>query len=327
VLDHSIADISVVIPAYNEQSNLASTVQSFSSARTAGTRIEFVIVDDASTDDTVANLISALPRLLKLAQIDIRMERLPRRIGSFQARNFGASVASANVLLMTDAHVQIREGWDDIILRRIRDDVILAGTTCEEAPRFRSYGESLSLPQMATCWNAFQPSGRAVPVAPCRCTAFTKRLFDKLDGYDNGMKSIGSGDAEFSIRAWLSGKRIVAPSDLEVVHRRKGEREMRLRLQQLGVTVVHDILRLSALYLNENQLENVIDYYRTNFPDFLVDALAEIDGTELENRRQWLRAKLQRKFDWFSGYFEIEDRTRIGQPASDSQVEAQHAAA
>ena len=63
-LDAVQPDISVVIPAHNERSRIASTIHSIARARTSGARVELVVVDDASTDGTVANLVSALPRLL-----------------------------------------------------------------------------------------------------------------------------------------------------------------------------------------------------------------------------------------------------------------------
>ena len=49
-------DISVVIPARNEAKNIAPTVMAISRARTTDARVEFVIVDDASTDATMADL-------------------------------------------------------------------------------------------------------------------------------------------------------------------------------------------------------------------------------------------------------------------------------
>ncbi len=78
-------DISVIIPAHNEKSNLAPTIDRIARARTSGARVEFVIVDDDSTDGTVANLVSVLPSLLEAPNIDIRIESLDERSGNYYA--------------------------------------------------------------------------------------------------------------------------------------------------------------------------------------------------------------------------------------------------
>src|ERR1700735_2344765 len=111
-----LPDISVVIPARNEGAKLAPTIQSIARARTTEARVEFVIVDDASIDDTVACLVAAVPELLKEARIDIQVHRLGDHEGIYKTRNHAASFASGEILFGTDAHVRFSEGWDELVL-------------------------------------------------------------------------------------------------------------------------------------------------------------------------------------------------------------------
>ena len=96
-------DISVLIPARNERSRIAPTIQAIARARSTDARVEFVIVDDASTDGCIANLVSAVPRLLEEPKIDIRVCRLDQHSGNYRARNQAAALASADILFITDA--------------------------------------------------------------------------------------------------------------------------------------------------------------------------------------------------------------------------------
>src|SRR5262249_52884339 len=139
-------DISVLIPARNERSRLAPTIEAIADGRTTDASVEFVIVDDASTDGTVENLVSTVPRLPAHPRLDVRVCRLSSHGGIYAARNHAASMATADLLFMTDAHVRFSRGWDDYVLRHAREDRILAATTADEASSFRGYGCGLLVP-------------------------------------------------------------------------------------------------------------------------------------------------------------------------------------
>ena len=115
-------DISVVIPAYNEGPRLAHTVESIASNRSTTARVEVVIVDDASTDNTERYLKAAWTRLSQLARLDVHLCTLDTRGGVPRTRNHGAGLATADVLVTTDAHVTFSSGWDATVLREMRPD-------------------------------------------------------------------------------------------------------------------------------------------------------------------------------------------------------------
>jgi glycosyltransferase involved in cell wall biosynthesis len=303
------ADISVVIPAHNEKSRIAPTIQSIARARTSGARIEFVIVDDGSTDGTVANLVSALPRLLEEPNIDIRVEGLDQRSGNYHARNRGAEVASADILFMTDAHVEFSTGWDDLVLRRIRRDRILAATTVQKGTEFRSYGCNLLVPLMGTSWNREPGNGTAaVQIATCHATVLTRELFYELGGYDPGMILYGGGEPEFSVRAWLRGAEIHCQAGLEVQHEFKSRDRFAFFLHSIRDYWVHNSLRFALLYLSELGCMQVLRYYSRSFPQVFQAALKLVNQSDVWERRSWLEENQRRSFEWFVGYFGIEDQ-------------------
>jgi len=311
-------DISVVIPAHNERSRIASTIHNIARARTSGARVEFVVVDDASTDGTIANLVSALPRLLDEPEIDIRVESLDHQSGNYHARNRGAEVAAAPILFMTDAHVEFSPGWDDLVLRHIRPNRILAGTTVQRGTGFRSSGCKLAIPRMGTIWNepdertaedTGPASSRSTPlqIANCHATVIDRNLFLSLGGYDTGMLLYGGGVPEFSVRAWTRGAEIYSVPGLEVTHEFKSRDQFAAFLYSIRHFWVHNCLRFALLYRSELGCLQVLQHYSQAHPEEFQEALRLLEQSDVWERRAWLEKHQRRSFDWFIGHFGIRD--------------------
>jgi hypothetical protein len=85
-----MATVSIVIPTNARPALLPQAIQS---ARAAGTDVEIIVVDDASTDDT-ANVCKSLP--------DIKYVRVERNQGVAGARNIGLMLSSAKYVAFLD---------------------------------------------------------------------------------------------------------------------------------------------------------------------------------------------------------------------------------
>ena len=304
-------DISVVIPARNESGRIAPTIQSIARARTTGARVEFVVVDDASTDGCIADLISAVPELLEEPDIDIRVYPLGERSGVYRARNAGASAAAADILFMTDAHVRFSAGWDEIVFHHIQPDRLVAGVTTEDGSPFRGYGCQLLVPFMGTCWNDQPIQGVGpIQIAACHATALTRELFCRLGGYDSGMIQYGAGEPEFSLRAWLHGAEIAGVEGLEVEHYFKPDEENARHLDAVRPYSVHNRIRFGLLYLSEAGCLQLLRYYSRAYPTIFPRAIKMIDRSDVWERRELLEEQRERSFDWFVRYFGL--RNQIG---------------
>ncbi len=84
------AAISVIIPTHNR---VAMLMRAIESARVAGTKVEIIVVDDASTDQT-----EAICHDLK----DIIYLRMERNVGQARARNAGVARSSGEFLAFLD---------------------------------------------------------------------------------------------------------------------------------------------------------------------------------------------------------------------------------
>lgn len=121
---HRVPCITIIIPAFNEEKLLASSLQAVTSAAeasftSAGVTWELVVCDNNSTDRT-AEIAHAAGAKVVFEPIN--------QIG--RARNTGASVASGDWLLFIDADsTPSRALLDDVVTLTRRPDVLLAGAT------------------------------------------------------------------------------------------------------------------------------------------------------------------------------------------------------
>ena len=92
--------ISFIIPAYNEQLELSSTIAAIRHAAATGTAqpYEIIVVDDASTDATAEIAATAGARVVSINR---------RQIAA--ARNAGAHAATGQYLFFVDADTRIGE--------------------------------------------------------------------------------------------------------------------------------------------------------------------------------------------------------------------------
>ncbi|MGA7815775.1 glycosyltransferase [Caballeronia sp.] len=304
-----LPDISVVIPARNEGAKLAPTIQSIARTRTTEARVEFVIVDDASIDDTVACLVAAVPELLKEARIDIQVHRLEEQQGIYKTRNHAASFASGEILFGTDAHVRFSEGWDELVLYHLAPNRVLSGTTAVPGSPFRGYGCDLLIPFMGTSWNNGPVDGVAhVPIAPCHATVMPRELFNRLGGYDSGMILYGAGEAEFSIRAWLQGADVMVVGDLLVEHEFKPKDVLANFIDEVRSFWIHNCIRFGFLYLSELGCMQMLRYYSLQYPELFSEALHRVNESDVWQRRAFLEEHQRRPFQWLVDYFGMKNQ-------------------
>jgi cellulose synthase/poly-beta-1,6-N-acetylglucosamine synthase-like glycosyltransferase/peptidoglycan/xylan/chitin deacetylase (PgdA/CDA1 family) len=88
-----LPDVSVVIPAYNEAAGIAATVRSMAESEYRG-RLEIIVVDDGSTDDT-----AAIARGLRIPYVRVITQRNSGKPG---ALNRGIAEAHSEVLVLVD---------------------------------------------------------------------------------------------------------------------------------------------------------------------------------------------------------------------------------
>ena len=119
--------ISVIIPAYNEEENIVSTIKSvIDYFLNKGLIYEIIVVDDGSTDKT-ASLISAMP--------EIKLFQFSKNRGKGAAVRQGMRIADGDLKLFMDADNSTKISELDHFLPKINSgyDVIIASRSLKES--------------------------------------------------------------------------------------------------------------------------------------------------------------------------------------------------
>jgi succinoglycan biosynthesis protein ExoO len=98
-----LIDVTYVIPAFNAAAHVAGAVRS--ALAQTGVRIEVIVVDDASSDDT-ADLVASVAADLRengASEPPVKLIRLPENGGPSRARNVGIAAASGRWIGILDA--------------------------------------------------------------------------------------------------------------------------------------------------------------------------------------------------------------------------------
>jgi len=301
-----VSKISVVIPARNESDRLSATLRSFIQGRRAGIPVEFVIVDDGSTDGCCLNFTPEAQALSQLPGVSVQVCGLAEPHGNYVARNVGAGQASGDVLFITDAHVAVLPGWDELVVGGMSPGSINVATICTPSQGWAGYGCRLVYPDMGTRWHRRAPSpGEHVAIAPCAGTIITRELFLQLGGYDSGMRVYFGGEPEFSVRAWLLGADVRCLPFVRILHRFKPRGEYSSYTQSVRTMMIHNALRFASLYLSEARIKEVRGYYARRFPAQAATAAGWLQPAEIARTRNSIERRSVRSFDWFARHFPV----------------------
>jgi glycosyltransferase involved in cell wall biosynthesis len=165
--------VSVIIPIYNGEADLPDLLTCLRSQTYPLDRVEFLLVDNGSNDDTWAQL-QATPGIIALQESTIQ--------GSYAARNRGIIAAQGSILAFTDADCRPEPQWLIDLVAGFNDQSIglvvgeiqaLPGNTLLE--RYADRQSTLS--QKHTLANAFCPYGQTANVAIRACIFQETDLF------------------------------------------------------------------------------------------------------------------------------------------------------
>ena len=108
----------VVLPCYNEQDHVLQEIERITAAMDAdGMSYELLVIDDASTDDTLQVLHDAQPRFPKMRLMPFR-----RNGGSGTARRIGTREARGDIVVWTDADMTYPNERIPEFVRMLLDD-------------------------------------------------------------------------------------------------------------------------------------------------------------------------------------------------------------
>jgi glycosyltransferase involved in cell wall biosynthesis len=303
---------SIIIPTCDEGANLGKTVQSCLET-TPNLDVEVIVADDASTDGSPEEVKRRFPK--------VRLARHAARRGVSQTKDFGARWARGDLLVFLDAHCKPEPG----AVERLVADVEELGGEAVVSPAIANldvaswkidpdqvgHGYAVSLETFEIWWlplEAMPPHAgtrfRAQPTFIGCVAAMSRRLYDRLWGFDTGMLVYGSEDIDFGVRAWLMGHPVLHDLEPVVGHRFRAEVEGQvLPWEQL----LANQLRMARKIFSDPVWFDWLDRHSVRQPAGLWEAGWQqyLAGNEsLERERAYLMAN--RRYDefWYARTFE-----------------------
>lgn len=193
--------VSVIIPVYNGAAVLTRCLESLK-AQTYD-RVEILVVDDGSTDNSTA-----------CVQPPVRLLSTGGRKGAGAARNLGANEAKGEVLAFTDCDVVAPPDWVARAVRQLREREVDAVGGSYAGPVKQTCIQRFAYEELAWRRRHFKGEVRTMVSNNLFCK---KDAFHAVGGFPERYRAASSEDMEFSWR--LSGRyRIWWDEDNGVYH-------------------------------------------------------------------------------------------------------------
>lgn len=209
-------DASIVIPTFERPEAIRATLETLARMAYPRDAWEIVVVDDGSSDTTMASLrscIDALPVRVRLLQQSHR--------GPAAARNFGAREAVGRILVFIDNDILVSP---DFLRRHVQ--------LLRAYPRSWALGRILHPDDLRATpfgryrdarWEEFHAAlGAGTPVETTGMSAANLAVpagdFRRLGGFDESFSIASCEDWELGFRARQSGRRILYDAGNVVIH-------------------------------------------------------------------------------------------------------------
>ena len=128
-LEH--ATLSVVVPCYNEQATLGSCIQSLLEMQDANLTLEIIVVDDGSSDDSIA-----VAQALCARHQEVRLLEHEKNMGKGAALRTGFAQATGDFVAVQDADLE----YDPQDLKRLLEPLRGGVADVVFGSRFLSHG-------------------------------------------------------------------------------------------------------------------------------------------------------------------------------------------
>jgi GT2 family glycosyltransferase len=200
--------MSIVTPAHNNPEQVSKLLRSIYPEKVNDRDLEVIIVDDGSSDDSIRRIVEKNNPATYI--------RLNENRGPAAARNIGAKLAKNDILLFLDSDVVLNRDTLSKITEKFNKDSpvkILCGEYDFE-PENRSFFTRFKA-IMARSWI---PGGNTITVFVARLGAIRKDIFNKLGGFDEGIKTASSEEWEFGRRLINAGFTINYDPAITVKH-------------------------------------------------------------------------------------------------------------
>ena len=166
-------DISIIVPAYNEEKYIEETLRSIKDQKT-DLKYELIVADSKSTDKTVKIAEKYADEIITS----------PKREAA-ATRNAGASIAKGKILVFIDSDTQIMPDYLEFIFKKFKKDPLLIGLATSF--KFSKRSPKLKFAEEVTNGYLLMRSELGRATLPGFNTCVLKNKFKKIGGFQSGL--------------------------------------------------------------------------------------------------------------------------------------------
>ncbi len=200
-------DIAVVVPAYNAAATLPDTLAALARQTYDAGRVNVVVVDDGSTDDTAA----------VAARFGATVVRQKNQ-GPAAARNAGVAASAGDLVVFTDADCVPVPDFLAALTAPFCADPDVAGAQGAYITTQRSLTARFAQLEFEDRY-AYAARFPCLDLVATYAAAFRRAAFTQSGGFDTAFTKADNEDTELSYRLCRLGHRLVFAPDARVAHR------------------------------------------------------------------------------------------------------------
>lgn len=283
--------ISLILPVKNEGIHIKNTVLSILKSKT-NYNYEIIVVDDGS-EDQCCYFLEEEHEKIKLIKTN--------SAGSAKARNIGAMLAAGEYLIFCDAHMFFKDYFIDSLVAPITKgiaDAVNPGIADFMNHSQKGYGYTWN-EKLEPKWNTDIKKLSKVPLLAGGCLAISKKVFQNINGFENGFMVWGREDEEISLRLWLMGYKCYTEPTCTVFHVFRTEAPPYLITWE---DLNYNLMRMAYSHFNENRVEKCKKLIKFTDPDLIIEKVLKSDV--MEQRERYFQKRVHDD-DWFMNLFGI----------------------
>ncbi len=238
--------ISVIIPTFNGKEllrqNLPNVVRVLSDS---GLMFEIIVVDDASTDETILFLAENYP--------DIRSFRNETNSGFSKTMNRGIAEAKYDWILSLNNDMRLPDGFFDSITPLLTDTIFSVSCTIKDGQGIRTLESSKLLKLSAGAIRSKDAESQqpVYSLYSCGgCAVYNRAKLLELGGFDEIFTPFYYEDMDLGLKAWLRGWQSIYTPGTFCYHDHSVTIKTKFKQFFVKKTINRNKLFLQSVYLN-----------------------------------------------------------------------------
>jgi GT2 family glycosyltransferase len=271
--------VSVVIPNFNGERLLSRCL--YSVLGSDYPNYEVILVDDGSTDQSI-QLVKELFATDRHLSVVCNKENL----GAAAARNCGTARSRGAILVYLDNDAEVHPAWLKGLVETLQIDPMIGIAQSkllqEDKTHIACAGE-LIIPY--TGWIVIKGFGDKADAfshiesicASSGSMAVKREVIDYMGPFDSNMPFLPFEDLDFSVRAWVSGYRVVLAPSSKVYHDSRAKGTSQKRKIRLEYSAHRNSLRL---LLKNFEMKTLVQYLPLSIAAMIFRAIVGLERRE-----------------------------------------------